>query len=130
MNLEVLMLLQEDRTPVDAEAQVIAQAIAAFQANNRVRTDACLNPLDRMVFPCITMVGTYPKFYLVPVTMGLSDCVSEGSPPFQRTIVLRHIPMVSIRESMVLLEDRKKIIQCFEAFRKFVDNIGRELKRE
>ena len=131
-----LMLLQEDKTLMsgeDAEAQVIAQAIAAFQANNenRMVPPSPLKPLGRMVFPCITMLGAYPKFYLVPVTMGVSDCVSHHIRhcPSDKTVVLRHIPMVPCYEPMKSLGDRKKIIQCFEAFKKFVDNVEQKLNR-
>ena len=132
---ELLMLLQESKPlslTEDAESQVIAQAIAAFQVNNRIRRDYGHNLLDRMVFPCISMCGTYPNFYLVPVTMNLSDCVSEVTYPSDRTLVLRHIPMVSRRETdtMVYLRDKIKILQCLEAFKKFVDNIERELERK
>ena len=129
------MLLQESKPlslTEDAESQVIAQAIAAFQVNNRIRRDYGHNLLDRMVFPCISMCRTYPNFYLVPVTMNLSDCVSEVTYPSDRTLVLRHIPMVSRRETdtMVYLRDKIKILQCLEAFKKFVDNIERELERK
>ncbi|KAG2355356.1 hypothetical protein BDR07DRAFT_1426395 [Suillus spraguei] len=33
-------------------------------------------PLDAMTIPCITMVGTRPIFYLVPVTEALSNAVA------------------------------------------------------
>jgi hypothetical protein len=57
----ILLVLVEDKTlnnRTDAEAQVIAEAIAAFQFNNRKRKEHGLDPLDAMTIPAITMSGT------------------------------------------------------------------------
>ena len=45
-----------------------------------------------MVVPCITMVGTFPKFYVVPVRAQLSESVVMGRYPADKTAVLRYIP--------------------------------------
>ncbi|KAM6502557.1 hypothetical protein JOM56_002534 [Amanita muscaria] len=73
----VLLVAQEDKSALstcDPEPQVIAQAIAAFQYNNRTRNEFGKPELTYMTIPCITMVGTRPIFYLVPVT-SLKDSV-------------------------------------------------------
>jgi hypothetical protein len=52
------VLALEDKTLSnrnDAEAQVVAGAISAFQFNNRERRDQGLDLLDAMTIPCITM---------------------------------------------------------------------------
>ncbi|KAG7091404.1 hypothetical protein E1B28_010441 [Marasmius oreades] len=88
----VLLVLVEDSFLTlrnDSEAQVIAAAIAAFQFNNRNRRGRTLQPLDTMTIPCITMTGTCPSFYLVPVTTELSKAVTSGLHPATQTQVLR-----------------------------------------
>ena len=59
----------------DAEAQVIASAIAAFQSNTERRRDLGPNPLDAVTVPWITIADSCSAFYLVPVTMALSNAV-------------------------------------------------------
>jgi hypothetical protein len=62
----------------DPEAQVIAKAIAAFQMNNLKRAHLGKEMKDSMSIPCIAMVGTWPIFYVVPVTQELSKAVERG----------------------------------------------------
>jgi len=86
----VLLVLVEDKTLYnkgDPEAQVVAEAIAAFQYNNTKRGNKGLPLLDSMTIPCITMSGTRPTFYLVPVTQDLSDAVILGQYPATTTHV-------------------------------------------
>ena len=86
----VLLVLVEDKTlsnRTDAEAQVVAKAIAAFQFNNAKRGDSGLPLLNSMTIPCITMSGTRPTFYLVPVTQDLSNAVIQGHSPAVQTQV-------------------------------------------
>ncbi|KAG1820648.1 hypothetical protein EV424DRAFT_1322930, partial [Suillus variegatus] len=71
------------------EPQVIAEAISAFQHNNLIRQFMGLPALVQMTLPCITMVGTHPAFYLVPVTNMLSNAVLNGTYPLSRTRVRR-----------------------------------------
>jgi len=80
--------VQEDKglTSVkDPEPQVIAEAIAAFALNNKVRQDSLgLPPLSSITFPTITMVGTNPNFYKITVTAELSAAVQQGAYPYDR----------------------------------------------
>ncbi|KAG2352729.1 hypothetical protein BDR07DRAFT_1436306 [Suillus spraguei] len=60
---------------------IIAEAIAAYQYNNEKQILRSRPLLDAMTIPCITMVGTRPIFYLVPVTEALSNAVALASIP-------------------------------------------------
>ncbi|KAG1874634.1 hypothetical protein DFJ58DRAFT_626703, partial [Suillus subalutaceus] len=87
---EILMVVQ-DKTPtrfdentsesqswVDPEAIVIAGAIAAYAANNKVRVDMNLPLLDVITIPAITLEGLTPTFYKIPVTAELSGPLQEA----------------------------------------------------
>jgi len=117
----VLLVLVEDKTitnMTDAEAQVVAEAIAAFQFNNRKRKEHDLDALDVMTIPCITMSGTRPTFYLVPVSSDLSNAVITGQYPATKTQVLRcvtHNRRVST--GMEDTEYRKLALKRFLAFK-------------
>jgi hypothetical protein len=76
----ILLVLVEDKTffnKTSTEAQMVAEAIAAFQYNNTKRVARGQPALEVMTIPCITMVGTNPTFYLVTVTEELSDAVKR-----------------------------------------------------
>lgn len=86
----ILLVVQEDKTELsarDPEPQVIAEAVAAFQMNNRNRARLGLEKRDSMSIPAITMVGTRPIFYVVPVTQELSTAVERGIYPEHQTEV-------------------------------------------
>jgi hypothetical protein len=72
---EILLLVQEDKTHInlsDPEAQLIAEAITAFEENNAKRVnDLFLEPLEMQVIPGITMAGTFSRFYKIKVTADL-----------------------------------------------------------
>ncbi|KAH6912326.1 hypothetical protein BKA70DRAFT_1219456 [Coprinopsis sp. MPI-PUGE-AT-0042] len=74
----------------NVEAHVVAQAIAAFQFNNKKREARAKPVLDAMTIPCISMLGTIPTFYLVPVTQELSKAVisAQSRLPTSQTRVL------------------------------------------
>lgn len=77
----VLLALVTGFSRTNTEAEVVAAAIAAFQHNNSKRRSHGLAPLEAMTIPCITMAGTRPTFYLVPVTTALSEAVITGQYP-------------------------------------------------
>ena len=88
----VLLVLVEYKTlsnTASTEAQIVANAIAAFEFNNERRIEDGLDPLDAMTIPCIAMAGTRPTFYLVMVTTELSNAVITGQYPATPTVVLR-----------------------------------------
>ena len=105
----------------DPEPQVIAEAIAAFAANNRVRvTTLGLAPLASAIFPAITMIGTNPIFYGITVTTELITAVQHGTYPEKETKVYRYIPVLPKRQSLGMrpLENRVEILACLEAFKR------------
>ncbi|KAF8509046.1 hypothetical protein JB92DRAFT_2832125 [Gautieria morchelliformis] len=114
----ILMLIQEDKT-------LIAEAIGAFQYNNKLRREAKLPHLKEMIFPGIIMHGTAPVFYLIPVTEELSEAVMRGRPPTIETVVKEYIPDVlrmnkQRSEGMMPLDNRVIIVKCYEAFKRFI----------
>jgi len=123
---EIFLLVQEDKThinPSDPEAQLIAEAIGAFQENNSIRVNELfLDPLEMQVIPGITMVGTFPRFYKITVTSDFDLCVRFGQYPTTHTVVYRHTPRVPSRRSdgMRPLDNRKLVLRCYEGFKKIV----------
>ncbi|KAI0300408.1 hypothetical protein BC826DRAFT_1090390 [Russula brevipes] len=118
----ILLVVQEDKpafSTSDPEPQIIAKAIATFQHNNRKRADLDLPLLDTMIIPCITMVGTRPFFYQIPVTQQLSDCVATGQFPPQQTIVTRCAPSTRRKasEGMEVPDYRRTALQYYDGFR-------------
>jgi len=125
---EVILLVQEDKrltSAKDPEPQVIAEAIAAFALNNKVRQDSLgLSPLPSITFPAITMVGTNPNFYKITVTVELSAAVQQGTYPPTETQVLKYVPVLPRRRSLGMrqLENRVELLACLDAFKKFLAN--------
>lgn len=120
----ILLVLVQDKTlfnRTNAESQVVAEAIAAFQFNNKKRESRGLAPLDSMTIPCITMSGTRPTFYLVPVTHTLSIAVATGQYPATETEVFKCVTVLGHQrrasEGMENTEYRKLAFQRFLAFK-------------
>ncbi|KAF8803098.1 hypothetical protein BYT27DRAFT_6743414 [Phlegmacium glaucopus] len=119
----ILLVLLEDEmfsNPADAQARVIAAAIAAYQFNNSKREARGLQRLDNMTIPCITMSGTRPTFYLVPVSEALSIAVMTGQYPQDETKVLKCVTVRGHQrasEGMETLEYRWLALQRFLAFK-------------
>jgi len=119
----VLLVLIEDKTisKTDAESQVIAEAIAAFQFNNQKREERGLVGLAASTI-CITMSGTRPTFYLVPVTQEpeLSTAVIGGVYPATETRVLKCVTVAAhtrrVSEGMEDTEYRKLALKRLLAF--------------
>ncbi|KAF8799454.1 hypothetical protein BYT27DRAFT_7263917 [Phlegmacium glaucopus] len=128
----VLLVLVEDKTisnRTDAEAQVVAEAIAAFQSNNMKRGDSGLPLLNSMTIPCITMSGTRPAFYPVPVTQDLSNAVILGCYAATQTQVSKCVTVGThaqhANEGMGDTEYRKLALKCLlplERRRKAIGN--------
>lgn len=117
-----LLVIQENKTIIshsNPEPQVIAEAIATFQFNNRIRAQCDKSACDSMIIPCIMMIGTRPTFYLVPVTKALSEAVATGQYPLSSTVVKECIveSNSSPGGGMETPEFRKVALQHFAAFR-------------
>jgi hypothetical protein len=124
----IFFLIQEDKSYMkfpDPEPQIIAEAIAAFQHNNiRLKYSKSKDIKDH-VFPCITMIGTYPTFYKVKVTKELDEAVRLGKYPKYETLVEKFNPIddeSGYSYGMKPLRYRKRILQSFIAFRGIYNN--------
>ena len=117
----VLLVLIQEKEFADAEARVVAQAIATFQFNNAKRREYGLSPLDAMTVPCVKISGTRPTFYLVPVTEELSEAVIDGRYPKYTTRVSQcvtiHTTQMDTRIGMENIEYRKLALRRFLAFK-------------
>lgn len=135
MTSSIKLLVQEDKsynvansenfTGSNPEAQLIAEVIAAFQKNTKIREGRILNLPEKesQLMPCITLLGTYPTFYLFEVTKDLINAVKNGEEPDKETRVKKYqIPLRSIPLGDTMLSQiyKPKIFQCYVAFRKFV----------
>ena len=125
----ILLVLDKrffDKT--NAEVQVVAEAIAAFQFNNTKRVERGQHELEVMTIPCITMLGTTPTFYLVPVTRELSEAVITAQYPTTQTRVLRCVTVAAhqsrISDGMADPEFRKLALKRFVAFKSQLDDTG------
>ena len=118
----ILLVVQEDETTFSArypEAQVIAGAIATFQYNNRTRARLGQCELDTMTIPCITMIGTRPIFYLVPVTQALSQAVATAQYPTNPTVVKKCVAASNsdrLSEGMETVDFQQVALQHYTAF--------------
>jgi hypothetical protein len=130
---ETILVVQENKWRFDydlsdPEPQVIAKAITAFDNDNVWQWVTILPspPCEFKLMTGITFTGTFPTFYKIPVSKDLVSVVNRGQYPGQETVVHAHIPVVPRRdlrwsEGMMALDNRKIILSCFEAFKKFVN---------
>jgi hypothetical protein len=130
---EIILVVQEHKWHFDddfsnPEPQVIAKAIAAFAENNVMRKAKLplpVPPCQSKIMLGITFThGTFPTFYKIPVSTDLVTAVERGQFPEQETVVHAHVPVLPPHKDgyseMVPLDNRKAILSCFEAFKKFV----------
>ncbi|KAG6813624.1 hypothetical protein H0H92_009241 [Tricholoma furcatifolium] len=117
----IVLVLGENKTHGSlkhVEPQLIAEAIAAFQYNNKTCRAHSLPVLDSAIMPCICMIGLVPSFFLVPVTTQLSDCIATGAGPSRETIVWQ-CKIMEKDGSNTGMEDarfRKRAVKYFHAF--------------
>ncbi|KAF8874855.1 hypothetical protein BD779DRAFT_1565425 [Infundibulicybe gibba] len=125
---QYILLVQEDKryqTGDDPEPRLIAEAIAAFHQNNRSREISRLPPIESQTFPAITIVGTAATFYKITITQDLLFAVETGQYPTNATVIYRFVPRVPDigkypSKGMIPLENRRLVLQCFEAFKQFM----------
>jgi hypothetical protein len=121
---KILLVFQEDKRHANKkpEPQLMAEAIAAFCHNNKVRKRSNL-PLwtSRMMYG-ISMYGTCPTFYKIPITQHLVDCVEEGVSPDKDTDVCSYEPVFpsGMDDGMMPLDNRRNALQAYLAFRALV----------
>ncbi|KAJ7220336.1 hypothetical protein GGX14DRAFT_493710 [Mycena pura] len=125
----MLLLVLEDRRHVggaDPLPQLVAEAIAAFDLNNMTRERLGLEPLPSKDIPGITLKGTSPIFFKIPVTKQLVAAVRSGHYPAAETVVYAHLPAIPRPvdrwyEGMRPLDNRNIILSCYEALKRFVN---------
>jgi hypothetical protein len=116
----ILLVVQATVGVRDPEPQVIADAIATFQCNNRIRARLGVSELASMTIPCIAMNGTRPIFYLVPVTQELSQAVATDRYPFSPTVVDKCVVVIDSSRLSEGMEDpdfRRVALMHYSAFR-------------
>jgi hypothetical protein len=91
-------------------------AIAAFQANN-LRWSQVLGqePHTHKLMPGITLTGSLPIFYKIPVTTHLAENIEAGTYPAEPTIIYAHLPALTcptqhLYEGMKPLDNRATIL--------------------
>ena len=133
---EVILLVHEHKShfdnpiPLDPEAQLIAEAIAAF-AEIKDWERSCPSRRQSKIILGIILHGTSPTFYKSPVSDNLVTAVERGQYPKQETVILAHRPAVLPSAStygycyraMTTLDVRREILSCFEAFKRFVNYV-------
>ncbi|KAJ3511791.1 hypothetical protein NLJ89_g3891 [Agrocybe chaxingu] len=126
-NNDIILVVHEDKGDIDPHAQLVVEAIAAFQNNNARRRADGLEPRDSQVIPGILMHGTSPSFFKIPLTLELIRCVERGQPPpaGTPTIVAGHVPEIPrphrrFSEGMRPLDNRQAFLECYEGFKRFV----------
>jgi len=105
----ILLVVQEDKTTY----------------NNRTRARLGQHELDTMTIPCITMIGTRPIFYLVPVTQGLSQAVATAQYPTNPTVVKKCVVASNscrLSEGMETVDFRQVALQHYTAFRTLAES--------
>jgi hypothetical protein len=127
--LSIKLLVQEDknynygnnRMTQNPEAQLVAEAVAAFQENARIykRLGRRAIPSSQLI-PGIIMLGTCPTFYQIRVTSELADYVKHGEQPSTKTTVKKYIIEdlpINISDVMLSSEHARYIAECYESFR-------------
>ncbi|KAI0289393.1 hypothetical protein BC826DRAFT_914681 [Russula brevipes] len=82
-----VLLVQEDKVrkknatcPTSIRNQLVAEAIAAFHQNNKAREHAGLAAVTSAVIPGITVLGSAPTFFKIPVSRALVKAVVTSTP--------------------------------------------------
>ncbi|KAF8875222.1 hypothetical protein BD779DRAFT_216202 [Infundibulicybe gibba] len=129
VRFQYVLLVQEAKEGYlsghEPEPGLIAEAIAAFYHNNRIRKFRRMPPLESQTFPAMTIAGTTIIFYKITITQELLVAVEGGTYPENSTIVHEFLPPIPLEmcyflKGMVPLENRRILLQCFEAFKQFV----------
>jgi hypothetical protein len=122
---DILLVVQENKQ--HKERKDPEEAIAAFQANNTRRTRVLgQDATYAKVMPGVTLVGSSPTFYKIPVTKDLAQAVALGCFPATLTVVYVYLPAVPhpalrLSEGMKPLGSRRHIFSCYEVFRQLVN---------
>ena len=98
-------------------AQVVAQAIAAFNNKNATRLDLGLPAREAAIIPAMTMKGQVFQFLQVPVSANLVTAINAGDFPIEETVVFDHKPDIPrprpLKRIMEYLDNRRIIFSCY-----------------
>ncbi|KAF8588125.1 hypothetical protein K439DRAFT_1613870 [Ramaria rubella] len=123
-----ILLIEEDKKAGKGEPieQMVPQALAAFQHNNRMRELRGVPPREfqEQVIPAITLVGMTPTFYKVPVTLALMEAMGTGQYPTSISWIQRYKP--DVVHGMISLRGRRKILEYYQGFKKFVEELDKQ----
>ncbi|KAJ7481062.1 hypothetical protein B0H11DRAFT_1807928 [Mycena galericulata] len=124
---DYILLVQRHMLPVEAEPQLIAEAIAAQYENNQRRRTLGLATVPTRVFAGIVMTGTAPTFYKIPVSESLVHATYNPLYlyPQHTTVVSKFVPPVPnlseyMSDGMMPLDNRQIVFQCLAAFKQFM----------
>ncbi|CAO3653879.1 unnamed protein product [Cunninghamella echinulata] len=121
-----IIMLQENKplyktsTP---EGQIIAEGIAAYQYNNRLRREKNKLELNEYTFPFMTMVGSRFTFYNIKVTSKLNEAVERGLRPDEETVVDKFDPFDSeegIKYGMLHNDIKRATINFLNMFKQLL----------
>ncbi|KAI0797577.1 hypothetical protein C8Q75DRAFT_887065 [Abortiporus biennis] len=123
-----LVLEAQERSTLsdDPEPRLLADGIASFYEDRRRLEKSGEQPMtESKIVPGIIIHGTAPIFYKIPVTKELLDAAENGEVPVHETLVQRYTPVVPdpqhyLDAGMVPLTNRRAILTCLEAFKRFV----------
>jgi hypothetical protein len=129
----------------DAEAKLVATAIATYNYNNYIAPKAycphsshdpdeiasIFKMRDPMFIPGMAWKGTHPSFYKIWIGSDLVRSVGKGRYPRTPTKVYKYTPMLPEEpkggmdklcwNAMKPLANRKVVIGCLEAFKMFFE---------
>ncbi|KAF8183432.1 hypothetical protein BJ912DRAFT_1044019 [Pholiota molesta] len=120
-----VLLVQNNKDPIsteDVKPKLIADCIAAFAQNHLRKVKVGLPTPEAQTVFGISMLGTAPFFYRIPVSTSLLDALVTSTYPAEKTVVFRYIPRVPDQaqyryEGMRPLDNRRIVFRCFEALK-------------
>ncbi|KAI9431213.1 hypothetical protein BJY52DRAFT_1133321, partial [Lactarius psammicola] len=109
----------------DAQPQLIAEAIAAFNYNNSLPLSRGDIKFKACSTYSIIINGTMPIFYKIPITTNLVHNVGQGTYPSEPTIVSAYFPDLPsphhrYTKGMKPLDNRQAVLCCYEAFKHII----------
>jgi hypothetical protein len=130
-NDQIIWLVQENKQFMEwkhPSTQLVLEAVAAFDANNRRQEELQLPPQQHAIMPGIMLIGTYPIFYKIPVSITLLTAIQECQYPEQETVVNYYAPVLpehldgeGYYQGMKPVGNRNVLLSCYEAFKQFLE---------
>ncbi|EIN04564.1 hypothetical protein PUNSTDRAFT_146498 [Punctularia strigosozonata HHB-11173 SS5] len=129
-----------------SQAMLVATAIGAYQTSTALEFVAAAVPtssgplqddVPSRTYAGILCAGTLPTFYKFTVTAELARAVAQGMPAPHQTVVQVYMPQVTKRnntnvfatcidDTMMSLDQRRLVLEAYEAFKRHVVSQLRE----